>query len=246
MMLCLLIYTYATGRFGSRTIEAATPSDVAVRYLCANTHPDHDSICSFRAANKAAFRAACGSVLPLAHQLQLTRVGTVSVEGTKLAANASQPAAVSCQRAGAMIAQWELEVKGLMERAAQAEARENKEPLDIPAALARREKRVAALKQARAVMARNGRVNWRRRSSPNTKPNKPRGQRRAPPSEDPAPSAQYNFTAPESGLMKAGHGQPFAQAAVDGAMPIVGERVSVAANDQQELAANSPKARGAK
>ena len=55
-------------------------------------------------------------MLPLAHQLQLTRVGTVSVEGTKLAANASQPAAVSCQRAGAMIAQWELEVKGLVFR----------------------------------------------------------------------------------------------------------------------------------
>jgi hypothetical protein len=46
MMLALLIYCYATGRFGSRTIEAASYSDVAVRYLCANHHPDHDSICT--------------------------------------------------------------------------------------------------------------------------------------------------------------------------------------------------------
>jgi hypothetical protein len=51
-MLALLIYCYATGRFGSRTIEAAGYSDVAVRYLCANHHPDHDSICTFRVANK--------------------------------------------------------------------------------------------------------------------------------------------------------------------------------------------------
>lgn len=51
MMLALLVYCYATGRSGSRTIEAATHSDVAVRYLCANEHPDHSSICEFRQAN---------------------------------------------------------------------------------------------------------------------------------------------------------------------------------------------------
>src|SRR5882672_5992470 len=86
MMLALLIYCYATGRFGSRTIEAATYSDVAVRYLCANTHPDHDSICAFRAANEAAFRAAFVSVLQLAQELRLSKVGAVSVDGTKIQA----------------------------------------------------------------------------------------------------------------------------------------------------------------
>jgi len=58
MMLALLIYCYATGRFGSRMIEAATFSDVAVRYLCANLHPDHSSICEFRVVNGPAFSAA--------------------------------------------------------------------------------------------------------------------------------------------------------------------------------------------
>ena len=58
MMLALLTDGYATGRFGSRTIEAASYSDVAVRYLCVNHHPDHDSICTFRTANKQAFKAA--------------------------------------------------------------------------------------------------------------------------------------------------------------------------------------------
>ena len=148
MMLVLLIYCYASGRFGSRTIEAATHSDVAVRYLCANHHPDHDSICTFRVANKVAFQAALVSVLPLARPLRLTRVGTVSVDGTKIQANASKHAAVSCPRAGEMIEQWELDVKEVRERAEPAEAKESQQTLDIPAELARREKRVAALRQA--------------------------------------------------------------------------------------------------
>src|SRR5438309_680498 len=74
MMLALLIYCYATGRLGSRMIEAATHSDVAVRYLCANLHPDHSSICELRVVNEAAFRAAFVSVLQLAQQLRLTKV----------------------------------------------------------------------------------------------------------------------------------------------------------------------------
>ena len=242
MMLALLIYCYATGRFGSRTIEAATHGDVAVRFLCANTHPDHDSICSFRAANQAAFQAAFVSVLQLAQQLKLTRVGTVSVDGTKIAANASKHAAVSYQRAGEMIQQLHLEVTELMARAEQAEARESKETLDIPSELARREKRVAALKQARAVIEERARelaaaarpeyeARQAARQAQRDAGKRPRG---------PEPKAQYNFTDPESGIMKAGGGQHFeqcynAQAAVDEAMLIVGQRVSVAANDKREL-----------
>src|SRR5450759_967280 len=137
MMLALLIYSYATGRFGSRTIEAATHSDVAVRYVCANLHPDHSSICEFRVVNKAAFRAAFVSVLQLAQQLRLTRVGAVGVDGTKIQANASKHAAVSYQRAGEMIEQLELEVKELMDRAEQAETKETQETLDLPAELVR-------------------------------------------------------------------------------------------------------------
>lgn len=94
-MLALWIYSYATGRSGSRTIEAATPSDVAVRYLGANTHPDHATIGEFRTQNEAAFQAALVRGLELAQETKLTAVGTVSGDGTKLAANASQHAAVS-------------------------------------------------------------------------------------------------------------------------------------------------------
>jgi transposase len=251
MMLALLIYCYATGRFGSRTIEAATHSDVAVRYLCANTHPDHDSICAFRAANEAAFKAAFVSVLQLAHHLKLTRVGAVSVDGTKIAANASKHAAVSYGRAGEMIGQLELEVKELMERAAQADRQEGQETLDIPAEMARREKRLAALKEARAVIEARAKEIARAqqpeyeakqaaRQAQREAGQKPRGQEPSAPREQPDPKAQYNFTDPESRIMKAGNGQHFeqaynAQAAVDEALLIVGERVSDAPNDKQEL-----------
>ena len=252
MMLALLIYCYATGRFGSRTIEAASYSDVAVRYLCANLHPDHSSICEFRAVNKEAFRAAFVSVLQLAGELRLSKVGAVSVDGTKIQANASKHAAVSYQRARELIEQLELEVKELMERAEQAEAKETQETLDIPAELARREKRVAALKQARQVieerakeMAAAQQADYQekqaKRQAQREAGQKPRGPEPTPASPTPDPKAQYNFTDPQSRIMKAGNGSHFeqaynAQAAVDERMLIVGERVSVAPNDKEELA----------
>jgi transposase len=253
MMLALLIYCYATGRFGSRTIEAATYSDVAVRYLCANHHPDHASICAFRTANKAAFEAAFVTVLQMAQHLKLTKVGTVSVDGTKIQANASKHAAVSYARAGEMIAQLELEVKELTERARQAEAQEEKDALDIPAEITRREDRKAALQQAREVIEARARelaaaqqpeyeAKAARRQAQRDAGKEPRGSEPQPPSATPDPKAQYNFTDPQSRIMKAGSGAHFeqsynAQAAVDGAMLIVGSRVSVAANDKQELPA---------
>lgn len=252
MMLALLIYCYATGRFGSRTIEAATYSDVAVRYLCANHHPDHDSICTFRTANETAFGAAFVSVLELAHQLRLTKVGSVSVDGSKMQANASKHAAVSYQRAGEMIEQLDLEVKELMERAQRADAKESQEPLDIPAELTRREQRKAALQQARQVIAARAKemqaerqaeyeAKQTARQQQREAGKKPRGKEPTPPGEQPDPKAQYNFTDPESRIMKAGNGQHFeqaynVQAAVDEAMLIVGQRVSDAPNDKEQLA----------
>ncbi len=251
MMLALLIYSYATGRFGSRTIEAATYSDVAVRYLCANHHPDHDSICTFRTANEAAFRAAFTTVLQLAQQLRLTKVGTISIDGTKIQANASKHAAVSYARAGEMIAQLELEVQELIQRAQQAEAQETKDGLDIPAELTRREDRKAALQQARQVIEARAKelaaakqadyaAKQAIRQTQRDAGKKPRGPEPKAPSETPEPKAQYNFTDPQSSIMKAGSGQHFeqaynAQAAVDQAMLIVGAQVSVAANDKREL-----------
>jgi transposase len=255
MMLALLIYCYVTGRFGSRTIEAASYSDVAVRYLCANHHPDHDTICAFRSANEAAFKAAFVTVLQMAQHLKLTKVGTVSIDGTKIQANASKHAAVSYARAGEMLAQLELEVQELVQRAQQAENQETKEQLDIPAELMRREDRQAALQQARQVIEERAKelaaanqadydAKQARRQTQRDAGKKPRGPEPKPPSAAPEPKAQYNFTDPDSAIMKAGSGQHFeqsynAQAAVDEAMFITGERVRTAANDKQELPATA-------
>lgn len=251
MMLALLIYCYATGRFGSRTIEAATHSDVAVRYICGNHHPDHASICAFRTANKAAFEAAFVSVLQLAQQLRLLQVGTVSIDGTKIQANASKHAAVSYERAGEMIAQLELEVQQLVKLAEQADATQRQEGLDLPAELSRREDRKAALEKAREVIEARAKeiaqlnkaeyeAKQASRQAQREAGKKPRGKEPAPPTETPDPKAQYNFTDPTSAIMKAGNGQHFeqsfnAQAAVDGAMIIVGQHVCAAPNDKQQL-----------
>ena len=225
---------------------------MAVRYLCANHHPDHASICTFRTANQAAFDAAFVTVLQLAQHLKLTKLGSVSVDGSKLPANASKHAAVSYARAGEMLAQLELEVQELMERAQQAEAQEQKDVLDLPAELTRRADRKAALQQARQIIEARAKelaaaqqpdyeAKQLRRQAPRAAGKKPRGREPTPPSAPPEPKAQYNFTDPASRIMKAGSGQHFeqsynAQAVVDQAMLIVGERVSVAANDKQELA----------
>lgn len=254
MMLALLLYSYATGRFGSRTIEAATHSDVAVRFICANHHPDHDSICTFRRENKAAFQAAFVMVLQLAQQLRLTRVGTVSVDGTKIQANASKHAAVSYQRAGELITRLQLEVAELTTRAEQADRQEAKEPLDLPAELARRAQRIESLKRARQIIEAQAKeraaaqqaeqqATVAARQTQRAAGKKPRGPEPKVPDAQPGAKDQYNFTDPESRIMKAGNGKHFeqaynAQAAVDEAMLIVGQRVSVAANDKQELAAS--------
>ncbi|CAN5481271.1 hypothetical protein BH09VER1_BH09VER1_53740 [soil metagenome] len=94
MMLGLLIYSYATGVFSSRKIERATYENVAVRVMCADTHPDHDTICAFRRGNPELLSASFAQVLELAARCGVLRVGgiTVALDGTKVLANASKHA----------------------------------------------------------------------------------------------------------------------------------------------------------
>ena len=89
-MLALLVYCYANGIFGSRRIERATYRDIGVRYVASNCHPDHDTICAFRRNNFEAVAKAFEQVLLLAKELKLLRLGTVSVDGTKVDANANK------------------------------------------------------------------------------------------------------------------------------------------------------------
>ena len=117
MMLALLIYCYANGIFSSRRIERATHRDIGVRFVAANRHPDHDTIARFRRENFAAVSESFLQVLLLARELKLLRVGLVSVDGSRFAANASKHRSVTYERAGGLIGQLEGEIAALLRRA---------------------------------------------------------------------------------------------------------------------------------
>lgn len=254
MMLSLLIYCYATGRMGSRQIEAATHTDVAVRYICGgDLHPDHDTICTFRRQNGALFSESFVKVLAYAQELGvLKKRGGVSVDGTKIAANASKHSAVSYQRAGEMIGELEKEVQELMALAESADRAPEAAKLNVPVELARRKDRQAKLARAREAI--EARFEERRKEQQEEYEKKMAaheakreqhqhaGREPQPPSNTPEGKAQHNLTDPESRIMKAGSGEHFeqaynAQAAVDteGSMLILGVHVTDAANDKQQL-----------
>ena len=254
LLLSLLIYCYCTARFSSRIIEEASYSDVAVRYICANTHPDHDTICTFRRKNRKAFERFFVHVLEVAAESKvLNKVGTVSVDGTKVHANASKHSAVSYGRAQEMLAQLESEVKALNERAEQADRSEHSEcEFNLPDEIARRKERKAKLDDAVSVIkARHEEkladkqaeyeAKKARRRAKRDAGEKPRGREPKAPDESVPESDQYNFTDPESRIMKAGNGGHFeqcynAQAGVDTeSMLIVSNHVSDHPNDKREL-----------
>ena len=120
MMLALVIYCYANGIFSSRRIERATYRDVGVRLVAANTHPDHDTIATFRRGNFTAIAACFLQVLLMAKELKLLRVGTVSVDGTKIDASASINKSVRYDRAKELVEQLKLDIAELMQAAESA------------------------------------------------------------------------------------------------------------------------------
>ncbi len=94
-MLGLLVYGYATGHFSSRRIERATYDSVAFRYLAAGLHPDHDTLATFRRRLLDELADIFVQVLELAREMKLLKLGTVSLDGTKIHANASRHSALS-------------------------------------------------------------------------------------------------------------------------------------------------------
>lgn len=138
-MLALLIYCYANGIFSSRRIERATYRDVAVRYLTADMHPDHDTICALRRNNFAAIAAAFVDVLELAQELKLLKLGTVSLDGTHIKASASKDKNVTYERAPQLRTQLRQDVNALLQQAETADQTTN-DPQALPQEIARREK----------------------------------------------------------------------------------------------------------
>jgi len=95
MLLALLIYGYATGTYSSRRIEQGTYDSLAFRYIAANTHPDHDTLCTFRKRFLKEIEALFVQVLGIAREMKLLKLGTVALDGTKVHANASRHSALS-------------------------------------------------------------------------------------------------------------------------------------------------------
>jgi len=254
MLLGLVIYCYATGTFSSRAIERATYTDVAVRFLSGDTHPDHTTICEFRRQNGSVVAESFVLVLELARECKLLKFGqlTLAADGTKVLANASKHSAVSYQRAGQQIELLRQEVAQLLAKAEQADSTPLQDGLTIPAEIARRRDRLAKLQTARAVIEERARhraaqeqpvyeAKQAERATRRARGERVRGREPQPPSATPAPQDQYNFTDPQSRIMKAGNGSHFeqaynAQAAVEtDSRLIVAARVTDAPNDKEQL-----------
>ena len=251
MMLALLIYCYANGIFSSRRIERATYRDVAVRLLAADTHPDHDTICKFRRENFDAIGEAFLQLLQLARQLKLLKLGTVSVDGTHLRANASKDRNVRYDRAGELEEQLKIDIADLMRKAEEADASGADDGQTLPKEIARRERLLEKLKAARESLeeqararAESERANYEQKLAEREKrKGKRKGKKPEPPDDTPRGSEQSNLTDADSKLMRKSKREAYtqsynAQAVVDAdsSMLIVGGHVTNCASDANELA----------
>ena len=150
LLLGLLVYGYATGVFSSRKLERATYDSVAFRFIAANDHPDHDTIATFRRRFLKEIEGLFVRLLALAREMGMLKIGTVALDGTKIHANASRHSALSYEHAGKIEAQLKAEVADLLARAEAADKADVPDGMSIPEELARREKRLAKLAEARA------------------------------------------------------------------------------------------------
>jgi len=254
MMLSLLIYCYSIGVFSGRKIELLTHESVVVRVICAGTHPDHDTLCAFRRQNLELFAEVFVEVLELAKACRMLAVGNLvlAADGTKIEGNASKHKAVSYEHSAKSIERLKAEVGQLIAKGQEADAAPLAEGLTVPDEIARRQDRMAALELARESLLKRKKQGlehekaeyhaaMEKRREAQAAGKKLRGKAPLPPSEEPDPGAQYNFTDPESRIMKASNGAHFvqaynAQAVVEtSSRLVVGARVCERGNDKQEL-----------
>jgi transposase len=250
VLLALLVYGYATGVFSSRKIERATYDSVAFRFLSADTHPDHDTLANFRKTFLVELEDLFVQVLSLAQAMKLVKLGQISLDGTKIKANASKHKALSYGHIKKLEAQLREEVQALLQKAAEADRTDEKDGIDLPGELARREDRLKALAAAKAQIVE--RVAQRdeqarqtyedkvaRRESQRQAGKKPKGAEPKAPETGPKDSDQINLTDAQSRIMPSHDGfvQGYnSQAAVDvETMLIVAASVSQQTNDKQQV-----------
>jgi len=252
VLLGLLFYSYATGVFSSRKIERATYEAVPFRFIAGNQHPDHDTLATFRRTFLPELKELFVQVLLLAQEAGVLTLGTISLDGTKVHADASRHHAVSYKRLLELERQLRAEIEELFLLSEQSDQREVPDGLVVREEMARREDRLARLAEAKAVL--QARATERlaaeqaeyeaklaqRAERERTTGRRPGGRPPTPPVPGPRDADQYNFTDPQSRIMKnptdAAFEQDYnAQVAVDqGSLLIVGWALSNHPNDSHE------------
>jgi transposase len=254
ILLGLLFYGYANGVFSSRKIEKATYESIPFRYIASGMHPDHDTIANFRKTFLAEIKELFVQILLLAQVAEVLKLGNISVDGSKVHADASKSKAVSYKRLGELEAQLRQEVKDLFELGEQADQGELQLPegLLIEDEIARRKQRLVNLAEAKAVIEARAQerheaeqaeyeAKQREREEKSRKTGrKPCGPKPKPPEPGPQDKDQYNFTDPASRIMKNSSDDGFdqhynVQVAVDQqSFLVVANGLSNHPNDKQE------------
>ena len=220
LMVKLLIYGYANGVTSSRKLERATYRDVAVRMLCADQHPDYRSIGRFRKRHLEALGELFVQALRLCKEAKLVGLGMLALDGTKVRANASRHKAMSYERMVKKEAQLEAEIAEIRENVgavlAEAERVDAEEDErfgtenrgdELPAELRRRETRLAKIREAKEALEAEAReAETERRAELERQGKKPRNPKDGRDPFAPKPSAQRNYTDPESKIMKTSDG----------------------------------------
>ena len=251
VLLGLLVYGYATGVFSSRKIERATYDSIAFRYIAANTHPDHDTIATFRRRFLPQLEALFVQVLLLAREMNLVKLGRIALDGTKIKANASKHKALSYAYAKKIEQQLKAEVKALTAQAEKADQAPVVDGMDLPAEIARREVRLKALDAAKLKIEERAKERFDReqadyqckqekRQAQRDAGKKPKGREPKPPQPGPKDKDQVNLTDEESRIMPVSGGgfeQCYnAQASVDtDTMLVMSTHVTQATNDKQQI-----------
>ena len=253
VMLSLLFYGYATGVFSSRKIERATYDSVAFRFISANTHPDHDTIANFRKRFLNELTELFVQILSIAQEMGILKVGKVSLDGTKIKANASKHKALSYAHATKLQKQLEDEVAMLLEKAKTADNKEDNDGMNIPDEIARRKDRLEVIKAAKETIERRAKERYKqelqeyeeklkKREAKEKKTGKKTSGKKpqAPKSKEPNPKDQVNLTDEESRIMPisgGGYIQAYnAQASVEhDSRLIVHQHLTQNVNDKKEV-----------
>lgn len=205
MMLVLLLYAYSSGVMSSRKIMQCCATDAAFRVIVGEDIPDFRRIAEFRARHLKHLQPLFLEVLVLCRESGLLKVGRLSLDGTKVKANASRNKAMSYNRMGPEAERLQQEIDALLAQANGADATDDDQFGDlagdkIPAELKRRESRLAKILEAKAALEEAA----RQKAQDHVKKMEAEGRnhRTNPEEAVPAPKAQRNFTDPESKIMK--------------------------------------------